>query len=264
MQTITPPPRSRRIKPWLLILLALLVVGGIVGGYVIYRYLLPRLGRWSNYGAWVQNPDSHPEWMNQAGQICGDAPFAFPTDGVIFGLWDDSWRPGHRHQGLDIFAGTEVGVTPVYAAYPGYLTRMPDWISTVIIRIPDDPLQPGRQIWTYYTHMADVEGNSFVAVTFPPGTTEVYVEAGTLLGYQGNYSGDPGNPTGLHLHFSIVKDDGEGNFLNELKINNTIDPSPYFNLPVNAKKNRDELPVCGEAVRFGEGFERGEGNQATR
>ncbi len=36
---------------------------------------------------------------------------------------------------------------------------------------------------------------------FPPGTNEVFLDAGALLGYQGNYSGDPGNPTGVHLHF---------------------------------------------------------------
>ena len=55
------------------------------------------------------------------------------------------------------------------------------------------------------------------------------MSAGTFLGYQGNFSGTPGNPTGVHLHFSIVMDDGEGGFLNELKIRNTLDPSPYFN-----------------------------------
>ena len=46
----------------------------------------------------------------------------------------------------------------------------------------------------------------------------MYVEAGTLLGYQGNFSGDPNNPVGVHLHFSIVLDDGQGKFRNELEI----------------------------------------------
>jgi murein DD-endopeptidase MepM/ murein hydrolase activator NlpD len=72
----------------------------------------------------------------------------------------------------------------------------------------------------------------------------VYVEAGTLLGYQGNYSGDPDNPTGVHLHFSIVRDDGQGQFLNELDMDNTLDPSPYLGLPLNASQNQDEIPVC--------------------
>lgn len=85
---------------------------------------------------------------------------------------------------------------------------------------------------------------SFIAPEFPAGTSEVYVEAGTLLGYQGAYSGDPNNPTGVHLHISIVQDDGFGNYRNELKIENTYDPSPYFGLPLNANKNTDTIPVC--------------------
>ncbi len=131
-----------------------------------------------------------------------------PTDGLIGYLWDDSFQAGKRHQGIDIFGGTEAGQTPVVAA----LSRHPDppatWKSAVIVRVPSDPLQPGRQIWLYYTHMADPNGNSFISSDFPPGTTEKVIEAGTLLGYQGNYTGDPANPSGVHLHFSIVLDDG--------------------------------------------------------
>jgi hypothetical protein len=114
----------------------------------------------------------------------------------------------------------------------------------VIIRIPADPLHPDRQIWTYYAHMADEQGNSFISPQFPPGTREVFVKAGTLLGYQGDYSGDPLNPVGVHLHFSIVKDDGQGRFTNETDFQNTYDPSPYFNLRLNSKDNPDEIPVC--------------------
>jgi hypothetical protein len=194
--------------------------------------------------SWINDPSSRPELMMSSGTRCGNAPFIFPTDGLAGFIWDDSFRPGHRHSGVDIFGGTEVGVTPVVAAYPGYLTREADWKSTVIIRVPDDPLQAGRQIWVYYTHMADPQGNSFVSSEFPMGTEEVYVEAGTLLGYQGNYSGDPGNPVGVHLHISIVKDDGFGRFKNELEIENTYDPTPYFGLPLNANVNPDTIPVC--------------------
>lgn len=62
--------------------------------------------------------------------------------------------------------------------------------------------------------------------------------------HQGNYSGTPGNPTGVHLHFSIVMDDGEGQFLNELEIGNTLDPSPYLGLPLNAGMNSGDVPIC--------------------
>ena len=92
--------------------------------------------------------------------------------------------------------------------------------------------------------MADGAGNSYIAEDFSPGTSEMFVKSGTLLGYMGNYSGNPGNPTGIHLHFSIVKDDGAGNFMNELEIRNTYDPSPYFNLLLDAKSNKDQIPLC--------------------
>jgi murein DD-endopeptidase MepM/ murein hydrolase activator NlpD len=223
----------------LLVILVVIVTAGI--------YLYHRFGRnTARVGLmqpWFDNPNLYGDANMKAGTRCGGAPFAFPTNGLTGFIWDDYFN-NKRHQGLDIFGGTDVGVTPVYAAYAGYLTRKADWKSSVIIRVPGDPLEPSRQIWVYYTHMADPDGNSFISEQFPPGTFEVYVETGTLLGYQGNYSGEPGNPTGVHLHISIVKDDGYGNFLNELDINNTYDPSPYFGMALNANQNTDVIPVC--------------------
>lgn len=221
----------------------------IVGGYFLFRWFPTRgvaagVERFARLRAWFNDPAAHADWAISAAERCGSAPFLFPTSGYIGFIWGDSFRVGHRHQGLDIFGGEPVGVTPVVAAYAGYLSRLPEWKSSLIIRIPQDPLQPDRQIWTYYTHMADASGASYIAPAFPPGTSEVYVEAGTLLGYQGNFSGDPDNPTGIHLHFSIVRDDGQGSFRNELEIYNTIDPSPYFALPLNAEHNQGEVPVC--------------------
>jgi murein DD-endopeptidase MepM/ murein hydrolase activator NlpD len=167
-----------------------------------------------------------------------------PTSGYIGYLWDDSFRPGHHHAGIDVFGGGEAGEVPVYAAYDGYLTRLADWKSTVIIRVPSDPLNPGTQVWTYYTHMADKNGSSFIVDTFPAGTSEVFVSAGTLLGYQGNYSGTSGNPTGVHLHFSIVRDDGAGGYLNELEISNTYDPSSYLGMPLNNQADGGTPVFC--------------------
>lgn len=226
------------------LVLGTLIVGAIVGGYLIYRAMRSGGTRGVQVLQWIRNPQSHPEWVIQAGTRCNDAPFLFPTTGMPGFLWDDSFRPGHRHQGIDIFAGTESGVTPVYSVYPGFLTRLPEWKSSVIVRVPSDPLHPGRQIWLYYTHMASQGGDSYITAEFPPGTSDVWVEAGALLGYQGNYSGSPGNPTGIHLHFSIVKDDGLGHFRNELEIGNTYDPSPYLGLPLNGQTNPDTIPTC--------------------
>lgn len=117
---------------------------------------------------WFRTQNRREDWMMKAKSRCGQAPFVFPSDGYIGYLWDDSFRPGHRHQGIDIFGGASLGTTSVYAAASGYLTRQADWKSSVIIRIPDDPLQPGRQIWTYYTHMAAPNGNSYISTDFPP------------------------------------------------------------------------------------------------
>jgi len=190
----------------------------------------------------IQNPQAHTDWKIEALARCGNAPFIMPTSGLIGYLWNDSFKAGHRHQGIDVFAGTDAGLTPVYAAYDGYLTRESGWKSSVIVRIPSDPLHPGQQIWTYYTHMADPSGNSFISPQFPAGTSEELIKAGTFLGYQGNYSGDPVSPVGVHLHFSIVRNNGSGGYSNELEIANTLDPSAYLGLPMNATDN-PELPI---------------------
>jgi murein DD-endopeptidase MepM/ murein hydrolase activator NlpD len=227
-----------------LFILLLIVICFVFGIYFLYQEYFSENARTRRVIQFLRNPESQQAYIQSALTRCGDAPFILPTSGLIGFLWDDSFRPGHHHQGIDIFAGTSAGETPVYAAYAGYLTRLSDWKSSLIIRIPSDPLHPERQIWTYYTHLADPSGRSLIAEAFPPGTTEVYVSEGTLLGYQGNYSGTPGNPTGVHLHFSIVKDDGQGKFLNELDIINTLDPSPYFGMALNANQNKEGIPVC--------------------
>jgi murein DD-endopeptidase MepM/ murein hydrolase activator NlpD len=217
-----------------------------VGGLAVALYLGTRTssGRVLRLRQYLSNPAEHADWQLRAGARCGEAPFLLPTDGYLGFAWGDSFRPGHRHQGIDIFGPTGLGQTPVVAAHDGYLTRLPDWRSAVIVRVPDDPLQPGRQIWTFYTHMADAQGRSFVDEAFPPGTSEQFVRAGTRLGHQGNYSADPDNPTGMHLHFSIVRDDGAGRFRNELVFANTLDPSPYLGIEVNAARLGNALAVC--------------------
>lgn len=233
---------SRR---WLV--LPILAVALITAAVFLYVTFHPSGARTVRVLAWIRAPSTSDGRLIQVGTRCGGAPFIFPTTGIAGFLWGDSFRLGHRHQGVDIFAGTDVNITPVVAAYPGFLTRLPEWKSTVILRVPHDPLEPGRQIWVYYTHMADAFGNSFIAEDYPPGTLEKPVQAGDVLGRQGDYSGDPNNPVGVHLHISIVKDD-HGRFMNELEIGNTYDPSPYFGLSLNAQASPDDAPVCLVAV----------------
>lgn len=230
-------------KTGLLIAIIMVILAGI-SFFLLYHHYLSPSSRTRKVIEFIINPEKSSEPQFEALSQCGDAPFLMPTSGMIGFIWGDSFRIGHHHTGIDIFAGTGVGLTPVYAAYDGYLSRLADWKSSLIIRIPEDPLQPDRQIWTYYTHLADADGSSLIDAAFPAGTAEVFVPAGTFLGYQGNYSGTPGDPTGFHLHFSIVLDDGEGGFLNELEIRNTLDPSPYFNLALNKEDNPGDIPAC--------------------
>ncbi|OGN95860.1 MAG: hypothetical protein A2Z71_01355 [Chloroflexi bacterium RBG_13_50_21] len=222
----------------------LLIVIILIAAYFAYPWVRTRVGRMRRLSEWMNNPLIHTDWTIPAGDRCGEAPFILPTSGYVGFIWGDSFRPGHQHQGIDVFGGSTPGKTPVLAAYPGYLTRLPDWKSTVIMRVPSDPLKPGRQIWTYYTHLADENGSSYISPEYPPGTSEVFVEEGTFLGYQGDFSGDPNNPVGVHLHFSIVKDDGQGSFRNELEIDNTLDPSPYLGISLDASQNQDVVVTC--------------------
>jgi murein DD-endopeptidase MepM/ murein hydrolase activator NlpD len=217
------------------VLISLMVIILLVTSYELWINPAFRSSRSRNLLSFLRQPETHTEWVTPALQRCSDAPFQMPTSGYIGYIWEDSFRIGHHHQGIDIFGGAEAGLVPVYAAYDGYLTRLADWKSSLIMRVPADPFNAGRQIWLYYTHMAYENGESLISSDFPAGTSEVFVKAGTLLGHQGNYSGSPDNPTGVHLHFSIVKDDGQGKFLNELEIENTLDPSPYFGMNLNNK-----------------------------
>ena len=223
-------------------LIVILILIILIFGAIFYK------SRWGGRIPMVidflRNPGKHTDWLIPANTRCKDAPFTYPTDGFIGFLWHDSFKFLVAHQGLDIFSGKAVGETEVFAAYPGFLTRQSGWKSTVIIRVPQDPLQPGRQIWLYMTHLADAEGNSLIDPKFPEGSLEVPVSQGELLGRMGNYSGNPVSPTGVHLHFSIVKDDGEGNYLNELKIGNTLEPSPYFGMQLDSHKAGRAIPAC--------------------
>ncbi|MEM7345341.1 MAG: M23 family metallopeptidase [Chloroflexota bacterium] len=214
-----------------IIIIAVFVL--LIYGQARVRSMATRFGR---IGTWFDNPTANVSWQITGGERCGDAPMLMPTTGFIGVRWNDGMPPLYQHSGLDIFSpdGAD-NVTPIYAAYDGYLYRQESWRSAVIIRHPNFEHLPdvvgGQQIWTYYTHMASADGTeSFVAPEFPRGTSEVFVEAGTLLGYQGSWSGSPTRQMGRHLHISIVKSDSDGTFLNETDINNTLNPAPFLGL----------------------------------
>ena len=235
---------NRRVL--LVLILALILLLAILGWWAVRRVAYSPTHE--QLGAYLGNRAAHPELISTFTQPCPGAPFRLPSAGFVGFLYSDPtepYSPLNPHPGIDIFGSGDPGTVPIYAAYDGYLTRLPDWKSAVIIRIPQDPLDPSRQIWTYYTHMASLSGGeSYISRDFPLGVTEKFVSQGTLIGYQGLYAGT-GAPIAMHLHFSVVRSDANGAFLNETRIQNTLDPSPYFGFNLNATKN-PVIPVrCG-------------------
>lgn len=230
----------RRLGGCLVALLALALLGWLA----VEALTAVRDPRSRDFVTWATGDEQQRADLTVAQrESCPGAPFVLPADGYIGLLYGDPRGPystAAPHQGIDIFSNTEPGVTPVYAATSGYITREPSWRSALIQRVPDDPLQPGRQIWLYYAHMADSDGNSFIVDAFPPGAREVFVEQGTLLGYTGDYNGNSLRDVWVHLHFSIVHDNGAGGYANELEFANTIDPSLYLGMPLHVD--------CGAAV----------------
>jgi len=234
------------------------LIAGLYFGYQVVRLVeIARDPRSQTFATWwTGSAEDRSRLVTARRTACPGAPFILPADGYIGLLYGDPRGPysaSRRHQGIDIFSPTGPGETPVYAAYDGYISRDEAWTSALIQRLPDDPLQPGRPIWLYYTHMAPADGQTdFIEDAFPRGVREVWVRQGTLLGYTGNYSGSI-NPVGVHLHFSIVRDDGQGNYTNELVFDNTIDPSRYLGMAVNYACAPDVPtctpdPLCAEAI----------------
>lgn len=226
--------------------LALILVVGVL--YVFFT-VQQRSVRIRRIGEFFADPSTKADWQVTGGERCGDAPMLIPSTGYLGVGYGDGLPPLYEHTGYDIFspAGAD-NITPIYSAYDGYLTREADWLSTVIIRHPDfenlsdyADLPDGEQIWTYYTHMASADGSvSFVEPDFPAGTYEVFIPAGTLLGYQGTWSGRQGDPVGLHLHFSIPVSTASGGYTNETRIENTLDPLPFLGLT----ENEDGFILC--------------------
>lgn len=212
----------------------------IVAAFVAYTYFNRRFDRIQLIGTWFANPALRQDWQIVGQTRCPDAPMLWPSTGFVGVGWGDGAPPMYEHTGYDIFSpdGGD-NITPIFAAYDGYLTRENDWLSTVIIRHPEFDELPeitgDDQIWTYYTHMASADGQEvYISPEFPRGTFEKFVEAGTLLGYQGTWSGTPDQPVGLHLHFSVVKTVESGGYANETIIENTFDPAPFLGVEAGA------------------------------
>jgi len=230
-------PQFRLLKVLLFLGFSIGVLFVLVVGIALVQDLRdPRSAAFLSWG--TGNSATRESLIISQQEPCPGAPFILPAEGFVGLLYGDPRGPysgNNPHQGIDIFSPDRntAGLVPVFAAYDGYITREAGWRSSLIQRIPSDPLRPETQVWLYYTHMANQEGIDFIDEAIPPGTKESYVEQGTLLGFTGNYNGDSSRSIWVHLHFSIVNDDGDGHYANELEFENTLDPSPYLGLAVN-------------------------------
>jgi len=130
---------------------------------------------------------------------CPGAAWPLPTSSALGLRW--------YNKTLSLMGIGYDNTVPVYAVAGGRLMRRADWPDAVAI-LHDDPLEPGQQMWAFYGGMASREGEtSYVSAAFPPGSTNVPVKAGELLGYQGSY-----RYAWTHLHFAVLPPLTDGSF----------------------------------------------------
>ncbi|MFN7037604.1 MAG: hypothetical protein ACK4SN_14695, partial [Bellilinea sp.] len=80
----------KRVFP---LLLGGAVIAGLVAGYFWFIHPRRTSSRTTRVVQFIRNPQAYADWTVRANTHCEGAPFAFPTDGYIGFLWDDSFRP---------------------------------------------------------------------------------------------------------------------------------------------------------------------------
>jgi len=167
---------------------------------------------------------------------CPGAAWRLPTRSDLGVQWHDA--------GLYFFGRGNENSVPVYAVADGLLTQFPDWTGSVAIQHAD-PLQPGEKVWSYYADMASANGSeSYIVQDFPPGSDNVPVKAGQLLGYQGRWSGQPLRPMWIHLRFSVVQAAEDGSFPGAVGPENILDPSSYLGIEAGERQTDLQLLRC--------------------
>ncbi len=167
---------------------------------------------------------------------CPGAVWRLPSDGSL------GVQP--KDGSLDFFGKGNEGKLPVYAVADGLLTRLPGWVDAVAIQ-HDDPLHPGKKVWSYYSGMGAPNGiDSYVAQDFPLGTANIPVKAGQLLGYQGSWSGTPQWPIWVHAHFTALNVPDPGTFPDKILLENIIDPLPYLGLTLDMNNKLTQPLKC--------------------
>ncbi len=148
------------------------------------------------------------------------------------------------HNGIDLEASHG---TPVYAAHDGeaYFETDPNGGEGIVIRTTETFDYESSQVYfkSIYWHLCD--GKKEPQFASPIMCTDItrpgqLIKTGDLIGYSDN-TGFPNESTGEHLHFGLkpmaMTGEYPGQFANYAQTNGflgAIDPTPYFNTPVEA------------------------------
>jgi hypothetical protein len=169
-------------------------------------------------------------------QVCPNSSWKLPTSALLGIAW--------REDGIDFFGGGSGKSVPVYSVADGLLTRPADSSNIVVIQ-HDDPLRPGEKVWTIYADMIGASGiDSYIDEQFPPGSTDIPVVRGQLLGYQGDWGGRPYWPVWPHLYFTVVQAEKDGSFPEVLLKENTLDASAYLGILVDLNRSGTQVLKC--------------------
>ena len=151
-----------------------------------------------------------------------------------------------RDRSLDLFGQGNEGDLPVYAPADGLLTRLSDRTDALAIQ-HDDPLLPGKKVWTVYEGMASADGRrSYIAEEFPAGSSDIPVKAGQLIGYQGVWSGKPQWPMWVHVHFSVIQADDPALRPGQMTSVTFLDPAPYLGLVLDVANQNVQSLRCNQ------------------
>jgi hypothetical protein len=174
---------------------------------------------------------------NNSIDACSGAIWRLPTDASLGIEWTKS--------GIDFFGYGKEGSIPVYAVADGLLTRLPGWVDAIAI-LHDDPLNPAKKVWSYYSGMADDNGTeSYVLADFPAGITNIPVKSGQVLGYQGSWSGVPLWRKWVHTSFAVVDaSGGQNSFPEEISAQITLDPVSYLGLNIDTGNKNLQALKC--------------------
>jgi hypothetical protein len=134
---------------------------------------------------------------------CPQSPWQLPTRADM-GMY---WLNGQ----VLMMGGGRDDIIPVFAVADGLLYQFPEWNTAVAIQ-HDDPLNPGRKLWTFYGDLAPAfnQNEPYIEDKFIQAEG-IPIKSGEFIGYQGRWLG-PSQQTWVHLRFTILPADQEGNF----------------------------------------------------